>query len=425
MKSIPVSTPSSKPTAGCDSPDPSLLSVEQVHEQLAKLTSAVAGTERVAIRSALGRVLDENIISPINVPPYSNSAMDGYGLKASDLPKAGQTSLKVIGTSFAGTPYQGDVKDGECIRIMTGAKMADGCDTVIMQEHVQRENDTIKFGSGHCAGQNVRHPGEDMAKGSVVLNPGALIGAAEIGLLASLGYPEVNVKRKVRVAFFSTGDELRSVGEQLEDGQIYDSNRYTLFGMLDSLGVDVIDMGIIRDDQKEIEDAFLHAADIADAIITSGGVSVGEADYVKMTLDKVGNIDFWKVAMKPGKPLALGKIKNAMFFGLPGNPVSVMATFYLFAQPALRHMMGQAYQQPLTVKAKTSSAIRKHPGRTDYQRGVATQMNGDLIVDSAGIQASHILSGMSQANCFIVLPKDSGSVEAGTEVDVILFEGLA
>jgi molybdopterin molybdotransferase len=264
-----------------------------------------------------------------------------------------------------------------------------------------------------------------MAKGSVVIHAGKLIGAAEIGLLASLGYPEVNVKRKLRVAFFSTGDELRSVGEQLEEGQIYDSNRYTIYGMLQQLGVELIDMGVIRDDKQAIEDAFIHAADISDAVITSGGVSVGEADYVKLTLEKIGKIDFWKVAMKPGKPLALGKIKNAMFFGLPGNPVSVMATFYLFAQPALKRMMGQIYQQPITVKATTKSFIKKHPGRTDYQRGIASNENGKLVVDGAGMQASHILSGMSQANCFVVIPQMSGSIEAGEEVDVILFDGLS
>lgn len=417
-KSIPVSG------AGCDSPDPKLLTVEQVHAQLEKLTVPVDGTERIAIRSALGRILDEDIISPINVPPYSNSAMDGYALNASDLPKAGEQTLTMIGKSFAGAPYKGKVSSGECIRIMTGAQIAEGTDTVIMQEQVSVDGDTITIGSDHCAGQNVRHPGEDMAKGSVVLTTGKRIGAVEIGLLASLGFPEVNVKRKVRVAFFSTGDELRSVGEKLEEGQIYDSNRYTLYGMLEKLGVELIDLGVIRDDEQAIEHAFNHAAEIADAVITSGGVSVGEADFVKLTLEKIGKVDFWKVAMKPGKPLALGKIKNAMFFGLPGNPVSVMATFYLFAQPAIRYMMGETYQQAITAKAITKSFIKKRPGRTDYQRGIARNENGQLVVDGAGMQASHILSGMSQANCFVVLPQMSGSVEAGEVVDIILFDGL-
>ena len=416
-KTIPVA-------GGCDSPDPSLLTVAQVHEQLEKLCLPVDGSETLPIRDALGRVLDEDIISPIDVPPYANSAMDGYALNANDLPTDGDVTLTMIGKSFAGDPFKGQVNTGECIRIMTGAQIAEGTDTVIMQEQVKADGDKITIGSGHCLGQNVRHPGEDMAKGSVVLNAGKLIGAAEIGLLASLGYPEVKVRRKVRVAFFSTGDELRSVGEKLEEGQIYDSNRYTLYGMLANLNVEIIDMGVIRDDKQAIEDAFNKAADNADVVITSGGVSVGEADYVKITLDKIGKVDFWKVAMKPGKPLALGTINNAMFFGLPGNPVSVMATFYLFAQPAIRHMMGEAYQQPVTVKAITQSLIKKRPGRTDYQRAIAKNENGQLVVNGAGMQASHILSGMSHANCFVVIPQMSGSIEAGEKVDVILFDGL-
>lgn len=417
-KQIPVSTP------GCDEHDPSLLRVEQVHEKLAVLATPVSGTERVAIRASLGRVLDEAVVSNMNVPPYANSAMDGYAVHSSDLPANGEKTLRVIGSSFAGEPFTGEVEQGACIRIMTGAKMPAGADTVIMQEQIQRQDDSITIGSGHCAGQNVRHPGEDMAIGSVVLERGKKIGATELGLMASLGLAEVNVKRKLRVAFFSTGDELRGVGEQLEDGQIYDSNRYTLYGMLHQLGVELIDLGVIRDDQAAIEQAFIDASHIADVVMTSGGVSVGEADYVKITLDKLGKVDFWRIAMKPGKPLAFGKINNALFFGLPGNPVSVMATFYLFALPALRHMMGQAYEQPIVVRAVTQGKLKKRPGRTDFQRAILKNENGKLVVDGSGMQASHILSGMSRANCFIVLAQESGAVDAGSEVDVIPFHGL-
>ncbi len=416
-KHIPVSNPD------CDS-DPGLLRVEQVHEKLSQLAAPVSGTERVAVRSALNRVLDQDIISTINVPPYANSAMDGYAIQGTDIPANGTTTLQVIGTSFAGDPFDGQVNRGECVRIMTGAKMPQGADTVIMQEHASRDGDVITINHDHCTGQNVRHPGEDMAVGSTVLAKGKKVGPTELGLMASLGIAEVSVKRKLRVAFFSTGDELRGVGEPLEEGQIYDSNRYTLFGMLQQLGVELIDMGVIRDDQNAIETAFQHAAEIADVVITSGGVSVGEADYVKLMLDKIGKVDFWRIAMKPGKPLAFGKIKQALFFGLPGNPVSVMATFYLFARPALKHMMGEPYAQPLTCKAVTENALKKRPGRTDFQRGVLVNKNGKLVVDGAGMQASHILSGMSRANCFIVLPQESGSVEAGAEVDVIPFRGL-
>lgn len=417
-KQSPVTQPSN------DETDPSLLRVEQVHEKLAALVTPVTGSERVAIRAALGRVLDAPVISTMNVPPYANSAMDGYALRSDDLPPQAETSLRVIGSSFAGEPFDGEVKAGECIRIMTGAKMPDGANTVIMQEQVQRQDDQISIGSGHSTGQNVRHPGEDMAIGKAVLNAGQKIGAAEIGLMASLGIAEVNVKRQLRVAFFSTGDELRGVGETLREGQIYDSNRYTLYGMLSVQGVDLIDMGVIRDDQAAIEQAFKDAAHIADVVITSGGVSVGEADFVKITLDKLGKVDFWRIAMKPGKPLAFGKIGEALFFGLPGNPVSVMATFYLFVLPTLRHMQGQPYQQPIVYRAITQGKLKKAPGRTDYQRGILKNENGKLMVDGTGMQASHILSGMNRANCFIVLPLEAGGVEAGSEVDVIPFNGL-
>jgi molybdopterin molybdotransferase len=354
-----------------------------------------------------------------------NSAMDGYAVKGTDLPQTDPVELKVIGTSFAGTPFEGTVNDGECIRIMTGAQMPEGADTVIMQEHVVRENDTIRIVTGHCAGQNVRHAGEDIQQGGIVLQPGKFIGPAELGLLASLGVADVTVRRKLKVAFFSTGDELRPVGEKLEEGQIYDSNRYSLFGMLNELGVEVIDLGVIKDDPQAVEDAFIKASNLADAVFTSGGVSVGDADYVKQTLDKIGEVDFWRIRMKPGKPLAVGKINDAVFFGLPGNPVSVMSTFYIFALPALRRLMGQTDFSQLTFEIPCKSGLKKRPGRTDFQRGIMHRDDkGDLVVDGAGMQASHILSGMSKANCFIILPAESGNVEPGERVEVLPFEGM-
>lgn len=410
--------------AGCDEHDPSLLSVEQAQARALELVTSVTESQTRAIRDALDQVLAEDIISPINVPGYANSAMDGYAVVASDLPAAQSTQLRVIGTAYAGTPFTGKLNPGECVRIMTGAKMPDGADTVIMQEQAQRDGDSIHIGNGHEAGQNVRYPGEDIAAGNVVLKAGQLVGPAELGLLASLGIAKVKTWRRLRVAFFSTGDELRPVGTPLEEGQIYDSNRYTLHGMLTRLGVEIIDMGVIRDDPVAVEVAFKDAAEQADAIITSGGVSVGEADYVKATLDKLGEVDFWRIAMKPGKPLAMGKLGQALFFGLPGNPVSVMATFYLFVLPALRAMMGQSPTTPLTVTAISKHRLKKRPGRTDFQRGVLTFENGQLLVDAAGMQASHILSGMSHANCFIVLAREAGDVEAGSNVQVLPFHGL-
>jgi len=401
------------------------LSVEQARERMSNSVAIIDGFERVAIRDGLNRILTEDVISPINVPPYDNSAMDGYAVRAADLPESGEVSLQVTGSSFAGTPFDGKVNKGEAIRIMTGAKVPQGTDTVIMQEQVQRDGDVITISTGHKQGQNVRYIGEDIKQGGPALTAGKKIGPAEIGLLASLGIPETTVKRKLRVAFFSTGDELRAVGEPLEEGQIYDSNRYTIFGMLTRLGVELIDMGVIPDDRSQIENAFTTAATLADAVITSGGVSVGEADYVKEILDKLGEINFWKISMKPGKPLAFGKVNEAVFFGLPGNPVSVMATFYQFALPALRRMMGQSVTEPMTVKVPCKSLLKKHPGRTDFQRGILSRNeNGELVVDGTGMQGSHILSGMSKANCFIILSQDSGNVEAGTLVDVQPFEGL-
>lgn len=410
--------------ADCYDYDPALLTVEQAQSRIMALSTPITQTQRLPIMEALGRVLAEPVISPINVPPHRNSAMDGYAVRSEDLPDTDQVSLQVIGTSWAGKPFDGTVERGQCVRIMTGAKMPTDVDTVIMQEQVQRNDDNMTIGSGHMAGQNVRHPGEDIAEGSHVLIPGQRLGPAELGLLASLGIADVDVKQRLRVAFFSTGDELKPVGTKLGPGQIYDSNRYTLYGMLSQAGVEVLDMGVIADDPTAIENAFREASEKADVIITSGGVSVGEADFTKTTLDKLGKVDFWRISMKPGKPLAFGKINQAIFFGLPGNPVSVMATFYLFALPALKQMMGQIVTPPLIVKATSMHSLKKRPGRQDYQRGVLTNNEGRLVVNAAGMQASHILSGMSQANCFIMLPMESGNVEAGTEVDVMPFQGL-
>lgn len=416
-KTIPV-----KPD--CDS-DTGWLSVEQARTRICDSVTVIDGYERVAIRDGLGRVLAEDMISPLNVPPYDNSAMDGYAVRAADLPQTGEAALKVTGASFAGVPFAGGVNAGEAVRIMTGAKLPQGADSVIMQEQVRREGDVITVSAGHKQGQNVRYIGEDIKQGGPALTAGKKIGPAEIGLIASLGIPELTVKRKLRVAFFSTGDELRAVGETLQEGQIYDSNRYTLFGMLTRPDVELIDMGVIPDDRAAIEKAFTAAAALADAVITSGGVSVGEADYVKETLDKLGEINFWKIRMKPGKPLAFGKINNAAFFGLPGNPVSVMVTFYQFVLPALRRMVGQQDIEPVIIKAPCKSMLKKHPGRTDFQRGILSRNEkGELEVDGTGMQGSHILSGMSRANCFIILPADAGNIDAGSLVDVQPFEGL-
>lgn len=380
----------------------------------------VSGTEVLAVRSALGRVLSTDIVSTINVPSHANSAMDGYALRGADLATEDETRLEVIGIAAAGRPFAGEVGAGQCVRIMTGAPVPLHADTVVMQENVTLDGDTAILSGGQRAGQHVRQAGEDIGAGDVALRTGTLLRPAELGILASLGVSEVSVRRRPRVAFFSTGDELKSVGEPLDTGQIYDSNRYTIYGMLTRLGVEVVDMGVVRDEQGVVERAFAQAAAGADAIVTSGGVSVGDADYVTDTLQQTGSVGFWKVAMKPGRPFAFGHVGDALFFGLPGNPVSVMATFYQLVQPALQALAGMPNPAPpLTVTAVSTESLRKKPGRREFQRGLLTRASdGKLVVSRAGREGSGVLSSMSAANCFIVLPENSGPVAEGEEVTV-------
>ncbi|HEC04912.1 MAG TPA: molybdopterin molybdenumtransferase MoeA [Thiothrix sp.] len=414
-------------------------SVEQARASIKQLISPIRDTEKLALRDSLNRVLAQPVISPIEVPSHTNSAMDGYAMAGSDLPDAEKATTKnyqVIGKAFAGNPYEGSCESGQVIRIMTGAVMPEGCDTVIMQEHVERVEgvegvDTdkgitqIKIGSNHKAGQNVRQAGEDIALGSDVLNVGRRLTPADLGVIASLGISEVAVIRRPRIAFFSTGDELKSVGETLGKGDIYDSNRYTLFGMLKRLNVDIIDMGVIVDDPQILKQTFLSAASMADVIITSGGVSVGEADYIKDILDEIGDCDFWKIAMKPGRPLTFGSIENTLFFGLPGNPVSVMATFYQFVQPALHYLASGTVKYPLTIQANCLTSLRKRAGRFEFQRGIYQQEeNGEISVQKTGQQGSGILTSMSQANCFILLPVEMTQLEAGEKVLIQPFDSF-
>ncbi len=389
-------------------------------ERILAESHAVGGAETLPVRSALGRVLAADIVSAIDVPSHSNSAMDGYALAGADLAAEGDTRLEVIGVAAAGRPFGGEIRTGQCVRIMTGASMPPGTDTVVMQEHVVRDRDTATIRAGQTAGQHVRQAGEDIGAGEVALAAGTLVMPAELGMLASLGIGEVSVRRRPRVAIFSTGDELRSVGEPLGAGQIYDSNRTTVYGMLTRLGVEIIDMGILRDERAAVERAFAEAAARADAIVTSGGVSVGDADHVTQALERVGSVGFWKVAMKPGRPLAFGRVGDALLFGLPGNPVSAMATFYQLVQPAIQALAGLPDPAPpLTVTAVAADALRKKPGRREFQRGFLTRSGeGHLVVRSAGRPGSGILSSMGEANCFIVLPEDAGPVAAGEEVAV-------
>ena len=388
----------------------------------------ITGHEQVAIRAALGRVLAQDIISPINVPAHDNSAMDGWAVRGSDLPKAGTATLEEIGAALAGKEFTGKVSKGECVRITTGAVMPHGCDTVIPLEIVTAKGRHVTIPAGQAAGANRRLAGEDLQKGKPALDAGKRIRPAELGLIASLGIPEVKVTRKLRVAFFSTGDELKSVGETLREGEVYDSNRYTLFGMLERLGCEILDMGVVPDQPDLLEAAFRSAAANADAVITSGGVSVGEADFTKQMMKKLGEVVFWRIAMRPGRPMAFGKIadggNNAYLFGLPGNPVAVMVTFYHFVRGALLHMMGATELDLPLLKAASQEAMRKKPGRTEYQRAVLKWKQGEMTVRTTGSQGSGVLRSMSEANCFVVLGHEQGSVKPGDLVDVMLFDGL-
>ncbi|WP_371857292.1 molybdopterin molybdotransferase MoeA [Duganella callida] len=412
--------------------DAAALPVDEAQRLICARIGAVDASETLPLLSALDRVLAADIISPINVPAYDNSAMDGYALRGADLPAEGASvTLNTIGIAYAGRPFTQAPRPGECVRVMTGAAMPPGCDSVLPQElaaaidgdQVTIAHDAIR------AGANLRRAGEDLKAGGVAIAAGKLLRPADLGLVASLGIGEVSVKRKLKVAFFSTGDELRSLGETLEPGCVYDSNRYTLFGMLTRLGCEAIDLGVVRDDPTALKAALSAAAGQADAIITSGGVSEGAADYTRDIMAMLGDVAFWKLAMRPGRPLAFGQVRterdSAWLFGLPGNPVAVMVSFYLFARPALLRMMGAAQATLPTVQARAAEAMRKRPGRTEYQRGiVSTGADGVAQVRLTGAQGSGILSSMTEANCIVVLHHAQGNVSAGQMVEVLLFDGL-
>ncbi|HXX85177.1 MAG TPA: gephyrin-like molybdotransferase Glp [Casimicrobiaceae bacterium] len=424
-----MNSPKTLREASCaDDYDPNSMPVAKARELIRRFLSPVTAVERVHVRSALGRVLAEDLVSPIAVPGHDNSAMDGYAVRFADLEANGETTLKRVGESFAGKPWAGTIGAGECVRIFTGGVMPQGADTVVMQERASEQAGRVKIAQGAVAkaGQNRRFAGEDLKAGQVVFRAGQRIHPAELGMIASLGIGEIGVYRRLRIAFFSTGDELRSIGTSLKPGEIYDSNRYTLHGMLTRLGCEIVDMGVVEDAPEKLEHAFATAARSADVVITSGGVSVGEADYVKQLLDKLGEVVFWKIAMRPGRPLAYGKLGGAHFFGLPGNPVSVMVTFYEFVREALLILQGEHDVAPLpTFKVRLSAPVRKVPGRTEFQRGILSRDgSGGFTVRTTGDQGSGILSSMSQANCFIVLASETGNVAAGELVDVQLLEGL-
>ena len=406
--------------------DPQALTSTDVNRFLARLVEPVAQVEEVGIFDALGRVLARDVISPVSVPPHDNSAMDGYAFDGAQLAGDAPLVLTVVGTALAGKAWPGNVQAGECLKIMTGAILPRGLDTVLPQEFAQIDGSRITVPPGLLVpGDNRRLQGEDLMQGQSALRKGERLTPAALGLVASLGIKTVPVYRKLRVAYFSTGDEILSLGEAPREGAVFDSNRYTVFGLLTRLGCDVIDLGVVRDEPALLEAAFTQAAQQADAIITSGGVSVGEADHTKAMMKKLGDVAFWRIAMRPGRPMAVGRIGPSVLFGLPGNPVAVMVTFLAFVRPALLQMMGCTAAAPLMLKARSAEAIRKKPGRTEYQRGiVTTAADGSPEVRITGNQGSGVLSSMVQANGLIVLHHTQGNVAAGDSVDVMMFNGV-
>ncbi len=410
--------------------DPQALPVAQAQEFIARLVAPVQAVELRPVRDALGRVLARNVVSAIDVPSHDNAAMDGYALRGSELRADAATRLRLVGRGLAGRNFEGTVPAGACVGITTGAVMPPGLDTVVPQEFTQREGDDVLVPPGLLQpGDNRRRAGEDLASGEAALSAGRVLRPADLGLLASLGLAEVPVHRWLRVAFFSTGDELRSIGQPLDAGCVYDSNRYTVWGMLQRLGVEALDLGVVRDDPAALRETFTQAAACADAVITSGGVSVGEADHTKAVMAELGEVLFWRIAMRPGRPLAIGRIgsadRQAILFGLPGNPVAVMVTFYAFVRDALLHMAGAAPQPLPLLRAASVAPLRKKPGRTEFQRGIVSRAgDGRWQVAITGAQGSGILRSMSQANGMVLLHHEQGNVAAGEEVDVLPFDGL-
>lgn len=427
--------------------DPQALPVSAAQAIVRQWATPIVAAERVTLSDALDRVLAEDIVSPIDVPAYDNSAMDGYAFDGAALGAAAQSdgsiSLAVAGRALAGHPFTGHIDVTQCVRVMTGALMPAGCDTVVPQEQVQAvqavqaaaDSQSIRFAAAALrAGSNRRRAGEDLARGAPAVRAGRILRASDLGLLASLGIGEVAVRRRLRVAFFSTGDELRSIGQPLEPGCVYDSNRYTLLAMLRRLHFDAIDLGVVRDEPAALEKALLTAAASADVILTSGGVSVGDADLTKQLSRALGDVAFWNLAMRPGRPMAFGRVWSggragvgdpALFFGLPGNPVAVMVTFYQIVRDALLTMAGATLQPAAVLHALSAISIRKRPGRTEFQRGTAHRaVDGRWHVTPTGSQGSGVLSSMSEANCFIVLAHDQPDVDAGDTVEIMLFDGL-
>lgn len=413
---------SQSPAACCDTLSPAFLSVTQGQEKILSLVNTVTDTESCSVESSFGRVLAGDIISPVNVPQYTNSAMDGYAIRGDDLERQ---HYQIVAEVLAGHAYERPLEKGQAVKIMTGAPTPELADTVVMREQATETSDGVTFsGATIKQGQNVRQAGEDLPMGSDVFSQGQRLSSAEMGMIASLGFGDCDVYRKLKVAVFSTGDEVQAPGSEQKANSIFDSNRFTIMGMLQNLGCEILDFGILEDDQQTMVDALQQASAQADVVITSGGVSVGDADYIKLALDQLGSIDFWRINMRPGRPLAFGQINDKPFFGLPGNPVAVMVSFINFVEPALRKMQGEVDWQPLKVNAIATESLRSRQGRTEFSRGVyQLDSRGQLTVATTGKQGSGILRSMSEANCLIEISPAVDTVKVGESVTIIPLQG--
>ncbi|CAJ0992886.1 molybdopterin molybdotransferase MoeA [Pantoea sp. Nvir] len=401
-----------------------LISLEKAKAEMLGQLRPLRDHLSVLLEDAVGFITALVITSPINVPSFDNSAMDGYAVRLSDLQS--NQPLKVAGKACAGTPFISDWPIGSVVRIMTGAPVPTGCNAVVIQENALEVEGGVLINAPVQPGQNIRRIGEDIACGQPVLAAGVRLGAAKLPLLASLGITEVKVLRKLRVAIFSTGNELQEVGQPLEDGQIYDINRFAISLMLHKLGCKVIDLGIIKDDKHAILYACEEADRQADIVISTGGMSVGETDFTKILLEELGLITFWKLAIKPGKPFAFGRFANSWFCGLPGNPVSAVVTFYQLVQPLITALTGQSVSPfPPRLRARATVRLKKSPDYLEFQRGIMKRgTDGEIQVRSTGHQGSHIFSSFTAANCFIVLERSRGIVEPGEWVDIEPFNAL-
>ena len=407
----------------CYPPTAKLLTVSETRQKITQAIESITDVERIHIADGLNRILAETVLSPINIPPQRNAAMDGYAFTSADIIKNQPFTLKEVGTSWAGKPFIGSIEKNQCVRIFTGAVVPDFADSVIAQEQVLRQNDEITLPADTLICKNIRAAGSDVKESETLITAPKKLSAIDLSLLAAAGVSRIGVKRQLKIGFFSTGDELISLGEALQPGQIYDSNRYLLAALLTDPTHTVSDLGVIKDDTKLLENTLSTAADSFDVLISTGGASVGDADFVKQVLEKIGQINFWKLAIKPGKPLAFGKIKNCWFFGLPGNPVAVLVTYQQFVRPALQQLSGLQPSKPLQLQARCKTVLRKTPGRQEYQRGILNQTSaGELTVIATGGQDSHQLKTTSLANCFIVLANECNGVGIGDTVIVEPFD---